>query len=390
MKRLGILGSTGSIGRNCLSVIEELPGQFRVVSLTAGENVNLMAEQVVAVRPDFVSMAHEKAANSLRKRLKEAGCHPLPEIAHGPEGMKQASTLAEVDLVISSTVGVFGLPATYAALLSGKQVALANKEVLVSAGKLITEAAKERNLELLPVDSEHNGVHQCLRAGRREEACRLVLTASGGPFLHTPLEQLPTMSVERALDHPTWKMGNRITIDSATMMNKGFEVIEACWLFGFSPQQVKVKIHPQSTVHSLVEFVDGSILAQLSATDMKIPIRYALSYPKRVASNNHAFDWGSLSVLQFSEPDTNRFPCLRLAYQAMEQGDSYPCALNAADEVAVAAFLERKIPFGAISRIVGDVLQNVASRQFSGIEDVLDHDQLARARAREMLSRYRN
>ena len=390
MKRLGILGSTGSIGRSCLGVVAELPERFRVVSLTAGENVSLMAKQVMSVQPDFVCMAHEKAANCLHESLKKAGCHPLPEISHGPEGMKQASTLAEVDLVISSTVGVAGLPATYAALQAGKQVALANKEVLVSAGELVTAAAREHAMELLPVDSEHNGVHQCLRAGRRAEVSRLVLTASGGPFLNTPLGQLQTASVEQALQHPTWRMGNRITIDSATMMNKGFEVIEACWLFGFSPQQVQVKIHPQSTVHSLVEFVDGSILAQLSSTDMKIPIQYALSYPERVASNNHAFDWGSLSVLQFSEPDTKRFPCLRLAYRAMEQGGSAPCTLNAADEVAVAAFLERKIPFGAISRMVEDVLQNVAPRKFSGIEDVLEHDQLARARARERLSRYRN
>ena len=241
-----------------------------MVSMTAGENVERMAEQVLAAKPSFVSMASEKAAHRLRERLTELGCRPLPEIAFGPEGMKQAATLPEVDLVISSTVGVHGLPATYAALCAGKQLALANKEVLVVAGEMVAEAARARSIELLPVDSEHNGVHQCLRAGRREEVRRLVLTASGGPFWRASAEEIAQASVADALRHPTWKMGDRITIDSATLMNKGFEVIEARWLFGFSPGQIHVKIHPQSTVHSLVEFVDGSILAPLSVTDMRI------------------------------------------------------------------------------------------------------------------------
>ena len=388
MKNLGILGSTGSIGRNCLKVVADFPERFQVVSLTAGENAELMAQQVLEARPAFVSMATEKAANRLRSLLRQAGCNGVPEISYGPEAMKKATTLPEVDLVLSSTVGVAGLPATYEALLAGKQVALANKEVLVAAGELVTAAARARAIELLPVDSEHNGVHQCLRAGRKEEARGLVLTASGGPFLRTPPEEIEKATVEQALQHPTWKMGSRITIDSATMMNKGFEVIEACWLFGFSPSQVKVKVHPQSTVHSLVEFVDGSILAQISVTDMRIPILYALTYPERMASNNHLFDWGSLQVLEFCEPDMERFPCLKLAYQAMESGGSYPCALNAADEVAVAAFLDRKIPFGAISRLIGDVLQAVPGRKFNNMEDVLDHDRHCRERARDLLARH--
>jgi len=390
MKRIGILGSTGSVGRTCLQVVAEQPDKFQVVSLTAGKNAALMAEQVLAFRPAFVSMATEAAAHQLRQYLQQAGCRSLPEIGFGPEGMKTAATLPELDLVLSSTVGIAGLPATYEALRAGKQVALANKEVLVAAGELVTAAARQHAIELLPVDSEHNGVHQCLRAGKKEEAKRLVLTASGGPFWRTPAEQLEKATVEEALRHPTWQMGNRITIDSATLMNKGFEVIEACWLFGFSPRQIQVKIHPQSTVHSLVEFVDGSILAQLSITNMRVPIQYALSYPERMASNNHEFDWAGLSSLQFYEPDRSRFPCLRLAYEAIEQGGAYPCALNAADEVAVGAFLERKIPFGAIPRLIEDILQSVPPRKLESIEDVLEHDSLCRTLSRERLPRYEN
>ncbi|MBI3895495.1 MAG: 1-deoxy-D-xylulose-5-phosphate reductoisomerase [Acidobacteria bacterium] len=390
MKRLGILGSTGSIGRSCLHVVAHDQDRFQVVSLAAGENVSRMAKQVQALRPIFVSMGTEKAANQLLECLREANCSPLPEIAFGPEGMKKAATLPEVDMVVSSTVGVAGLPATYEALRGGKQIALANKETLVAAGELVTAMAQERQTELLPVDSEHSGVHQCLRAGKHGEVRRLVLTASGGPFLRTPMKQFDRVTVEEALQHPTWKMGNRITIDSATLMNKGLEVIEARWLFGFSPRQIQVKVHPQSTVHSLVEFVDGSILAQLSITDMRLPIQYALSYPERIASNNHGFDWERLSVLEFCDPDTERFPCLKLAYEALEQGSSYPCVLNAADEVAVAAFLEHRISFGVIPGLIREVLEKVPSRQFRNIEDVLEHDELCRARTRELLARYEN
>lgn len=385
MKQLGILGSTGSIGRSCLQIVAECPHRYRVVSMTAGENVDRMAEQVMAFRPLFVSMGNERAANLLHKRLKELGCESVPVIAFGPEGMKQAATLPEVNLVLSATVGVVGLPATYEALLAGKQVALANKEVLVAAGDLITTAARQHSIELLPVDSEHNGVHQCLRAGRREEVKRVVLTASGGPFLRTPVKELDKVTVEQALRHPTWQMGNRITIDSATLMNKGFEVIEARWLFGFSPKQIRVKIHPQSTVHSLIEFVDGSILAQLSITDMRVPIQYALSYPERVASNSHGFDWNQLRLLEFSEPDMERFPCLRFAYDVLEQGGGYPCALNALDEVAVEAFLQRRIPFSMIPRLIQDVLDGLLPTRFENMEEVLEHDRFVREKARERL-----
>ncbi|MBI4442336.1 MAG: 1-deoxy-D-xylulose-5-phosphate reductoisomerase [Acidobacteria bacterium] len=390
MKRIAILGSTGSIGRSCLQVVAEWPEQFRIVSLTAGQNVALMAEQIQTFRPAFVSMATVQAADLLHKRLKELGCAGSPQIAYGAEGMKTAATLPDVDLVLSSTVGVAGLPATYEAIRSGKQVALANKEVLVAAGELVTQAAREQGIELLPVDSEHNGVHQCLRAGTKQEAKRLVLTASGGPFWQTPAEEMEKVTVEQALRHPTWRMGDRISIDSATMMNKGFEVIEACWLFGFSPSQVAVKIHPQSTVHSLVEFVDGSILAQLSVTDMRVPIQYALFYPDRIASRNNGFRWEQLSQLQFFDPDTRRFPCLQLAYEAIARGGSYSCALNAADEVAVASFLERKIPFSAIPKVIEDVLNGVPVSRIQNIEDVLEYDQLCRAQACRRLVRYAN
>ena len=369
-------------------MVADAPERYQVVSLAAGENVFLMAEQVRRFRPQFVSMASEQAASSLCQELRSAGGPPIPEIGFGRSGMEQAATLPDAEMILSATVGIAGLPATYAAIVAGKQLALANKEVLVAAGELVTAAARRSGVELLPVDSEHNGVHQCLRAGRREEVRRLVLTASGGPFLRTPAEQLETVSVEAALNHPTWRMGERITIDSATLMNKGFEVIEARWLFGLAPDQIQVKVHPQSTVHSMVEFVDGSVLAQLSVTDMRVPIQYALSYPERIASNEYAFDWGKLSMLEFLEPDTRRFPCLRLAYDAVRQGRSYPCALNAADEVAVGAFLERKISFGTIPRVIEETLSAVAPAAFRSIDDVLEHDRSCRQQAAQLLHCY--
>ena len=390
MKRIAILGSTGSIGKSCLSIVRDESERYGVASLAGGENVATMAEQVREFQPAFVSMANEKAADTLCKELRSNGTTRIPEIAYGPEAIKQAATLPEADVVLSAAVGVAGLPATYAALDAGKQMALANKEVLVVAGELVTALAKKRGIELLPVDSEHNGVHQCLRAGRRQEAVKLILTASGGPFRTVPAGAIENATVEQALNHPTWRMGNRITIDSATLMNKGFEIIEAHWLFGFAPDQMGVKVHPQSTVHSLVEFVDGSVIAQLSVTDMRVPIQYALSYPERLASNARGFDWGGLRSLEFSEPDTDRFPCLRLAYEALRAGASYPCALNAADEIAVAAFLERRISFGAIPRLVEDLLSSSPGRQLKSMEDVLEYDRLCRERAAQLLARHQN
>jgi 1-deoxy-D-xylulose-5-phosphate reductoisomerase len=297
--------------------------------------------------------------------------------------MMAVGTHAAADIVVSAAVGVVGLPATYAAVKLGKSVALSNKEVLVAAGELVMSAAQHAGQELLPVDSEHNAVHQCLRGGLRGEVRRLVLTASGGPFRKTPLAALASVTPEQALAHPNWRMGNRISIDSATMMNKGFEVIEARWLFGVRPEQVDVVVHAQSTVHSMVEFVDGSVLAQLGPTDMRMPIQYALTYPERVASNQVALDWSKLKRLDFTKVSTRRFPCLRLAREAMKKGGALPCALNAADEIAVAAFLERRLPFLGIPEVIERVLARTPRMKFASMDDVLAADTEARRVATE-------
>jgi len=319
--------------------------------------------------------------------LRGTGISPLPAIHHGREGLLAVGTHTRADIVVSAAVGVVGLEATYEAVKLGKTVALSNKEVLVAAGELVMAAAKKAGRELLPVDSEHNAVHQCLRGGTPGEVRRLVLTASGGPFRKTPLASLESVSPEQALAHPNWKMGNRITIDSATMMNKGFEVIEARWLFGVRPDQIDVVIHPQSTVHSMVEFADGSILAQLGPTDMRMPIQYALTYPERVSSNQVALDWGKLRRLDFAKVSTRRFPCLRLAREAMKKGGALPCALNAADEVAVAAFLERRLPFLGIAEVIERVLARTPRTRFEKMDDVLAADAEARRRATEEVNR---
>jgi 1-deoxy-D-xylulose-5-phosphate reductoisomerase len=319
--------------------------------------------------------------------LREKGIARLPEIHHGGEGMLAVGTHPKADVVVSAAVGVVGLEATYEAVKLGKTVALSNKEVLVAAGELVMAAAKKAGRELLPVDSEHNAVHQCLRGGTHGEVRRLVLTASGGPFRKTPLAALANVTTEQALAHPNWRMGNRITIDSATMMNKGFEIIEARWLFGMRPDQIDVVVHPQSTIHSMVEFVDGSVLAQLGPTDMRMPIQYALTYPERVASNRVAVDWSKLKRLDFQKASTRRFPCLRLAQEAMKKGGALPCALNAADEIAVAAFLERRLPFLGIPEVIERVLGRTPRARFEKMEDVLTADAEARRMAREEVER---
>ena len=383
MKQLAILGSTGSIGRQCLSVVEALPGRFGVVSLAAGANLDELVGQVDRHCPEVVSVADAQLADELSRKLKEKGIVKLPEIHHGREGMLAAGTHAQADIVVSAAVGVVGLEATYEAVKLGKTVALSNKEVLVAAGELVMAAAKKAGRELLPVDSEHNAVHQCLRGGTHCEVRRLVLTASGGPFRKTPLAKLKNVTTEQALAHPNWRMGNRITIDSATMMNKGFEVIEARWLFGMRSDQIDVVIHPQSTIHSMVEFVDGSVLAQLGPTDMRMPIQYALTYPERAASNQIALDWTKLKRLDFEKASTRRFPCLRLAREAMKKGGALPCALNAADEVAVAAFLEKRLPYLGIAEVIERVLERTPRVSFTKMDDVLTADLEARRMARE-------
>jgi len=385
MKHIAILGSTGSIGRSTLSVVESYPDRFHVVSLAAGNNLEAAFEQAQRWKPRVLSVATEQNADIVRRRLKSSGNAEV-EVVYGSPGSVRVATHPEADFVVSAIVGVAGLEATYEAVKAGKTLGLANKECLVAAGELITAEARRQGKPLLPIDSEHNAVHQCLRGGRMEEVDRIWLTASGGPFLKTPAEQFSSITVEQALNHPTWKMGRRITIDSATLMNKGFEVIEACRLFNLPPRQVEVLVHPQSTIHSMVEFVDGSILAQFSVTDMRLPILYALTYPERIHSDLR-FPVMDLRHLDFCAPDMNKFPCLRLAYEAAEAGGTKPIALNAADEVAVAAFLEEKIGFTQIPVIISKVLVETQSRKIESIKEVLASDAEARQRAREHVER---
>jgi 1-deoxy-D-xylulose-5-phosphate reductoisomerase len=381
MKRIAILGSTGSIGRSTLSVAEAYPERFQIMTLAAGSNLEAAVEQAMRWRPRVISMAAEADADALRSRLKNEKLGEI-EVVHGAAGAVRVATHADVDFVVSAIVGVAGLEATYEAVRTGKVVGLANKECLVAAGELITAEARKQGKPLLPIDSEHNAVHQCLRGGRMEEVERVWLTASGGPFLNTPPANFDSITVEQALNHPTWKMGRRITIDSATLMNKGFEVIEACRLFHMPPGKVEVIVHPQSTIHSMVEFVDGSILAQFSVTDMRLPILYALTYPERIQSDMR-FAVSDLRHLDFCPPDLKKFPCLRLAYEAAEAGGAKTVALNAADEVAVAAFLEGSIGFNDIPRVIEDVLAATNSAKPESIAKVLEVDAEARRYAQQ-------
>jgi 1-deoxy-D-xylulose-5-phosphate reductoisomerase len=390
VKRLSILGSTGSIGRQCLKVVDSLPGRFEVVAIAAGSNVELATEQAIKYRPKAVSVATCKGAKELRERLSEAKLTEMPEILCGSEGMERVATHPDAETVLSAAVGVVGLPATYKAVQQGKNLALANKEVLVAAGELVMAEAERQKRAVLPVDSEHNAIHQCLRAGEPREVKKLILTASGGPFRKTPASKLKGVTPEQALAHPNWKMGKRITTDSATLMNKGFEVIEARWLFAVRPEQIDVVIHPQSTIHSMVEFVDGSILAQLGPTDMRMPIQYALTYPERVASSGFALDWRSLKKLDFEPVPLKKFPCLKLAKQAMEAGGAAPCALNAADEEGVAAFLQGRLAFTGIAEVIGMVLERMPGIALHGMDDVLNADREARRIAREEIAKRKN
>lgn len=383
MKRLAILGSTGSIGQSTLSVVEQFPERYAVASLAAGRNVDETFAQAARWRPRLVSLATEEQAGQLTSRLRQEGISGV-EVVWGSEGAVACSTLPDADFVVSAIVGVAGLEATHAAILAGKPVGLANKECMVAAGEILTEAARERNVAILPIDSEHNAVHQCMRVGAHGEVKTIWLTASGGPFRQTPLEEFASITPEQALKHPTWVMGRRITIDSATMLNKGLEVIEACRLFDVRPSKVRVTVHPQSTVHSLVEYVDGSILAQISVTDMRLPILYALAYPERPASSL-TFDLAALRHLDFEEPDFERFPCLRLAFEAAEKGGAHCIALNAADEVAVEAFLERRIPFRGIPDTIERVLASTPEAHPATIAEVLAEDRQARQRAAQLI-----
>ncbi len=389
MRRLTLLGSTGSIGTSTLDVVRQRRDRYAVHALVAGRNVELLSRQIVEFRPAVAVVATEADRLSLMHKLRETWLPEAewPQLEFGDRARVAAAIAPETDFVLSAIVGVAGLEATYEAVRHRKTIGLANKEVLVTSGALILEAARQAGTELIPVDSEHNGAHQCLRAGRRSDVVRLYLTASGGPFRETPAERLKTVTPEEALNHPTWKMGPRITIDSATLMNKGFEVIEACWLFGFKPDEVTVVVHPQSSVHAMVEYADGSIIAQISATDMRMPIQYAMTYPDRAEAPVPRLDWSQPRNWSFGPPDFDKFPLLRLSYQAQESGGSATCTLNAADEIAVEAFLHREISFPAIAQVVEETLNRVPVRPPRSIGEVLAIDRESREVARSLIHR---
>src|SRR5271155_2273418 len=381
---LTLLGSTGSIGKSTLDVVESWPNRFGIYALVAGRNVELLARQIAQFRPRFAVVADVASLEKLRKLLKEQGTH-IPELGEGSAARIAAAAAPEAGFVMSAIVGVEGLEATYEAVRLGKRVGLANKEVLVAGGKLVTEAMLASGAELIPVDSEHNGAHQCFRAGLRGEVSKLILTASGGPFRETPVADLAQVTPKQALNHPTWKMGPRITIDSATLMNKGFEVIEACWLFNLQPKDVEVVVHPQSKVHAMVEFNDGSVIAQISATDMRMPIQYALTYPERAKAPVPRLDWSQSARWSFDPPDYNKFPLLKLAFDAHVAGGSATATLNAADEIAVEAFLAGRIPFPAIAAVVAETLECVPVRSLNSVAEVLDIDRVSRETARRVI-----
>ncbi|HJR06185.1 MAG TPA: 1-deoxy-D-xylulose-5-phosphate reductoisomerase [Pyrinomonadaceae bacterium] len=383
---ISILGSTGSIGVNTLRVVDAFADDFQIVALAAGRNTAKLAEQIARYRPELVSVETEESAAELRAELRRTETPAPPRILSGEAGLVEVATHERAACVVSATVGAVGFVPTLRALEAGKRVALANKETLVIAGELMTRAAEKSGAELLPVDSEHNALHQCLRGERREEVRRLVLTASGGPFRTKTLREMDEATVEEAMRHPTWEMGAKITIDSATLMNKGLEVIEARWLFGFEADRIDVVVHPESIVHSMIELVDGSVIAQLGVTDMRHAIQYALTYPQRRACQLPALDLTRMSALHFDAPDTEHFPCLALAYRALRAGGTMPAALNAANEVAVGAFLEERIRLTDIPRVIEGVLERHATRPVTDLDTVLETDAWARASASEEIA----
>ncbi len=381
MKRLTILGSTGSIGTQAIDVIASRPGEFRVVALAAGRNVTRLAEQAQALRPELVVVSDEDAA-----RRVTSGLPAGTRVAFGRDGLIEAARHPEAELVLCGLVGALGIEPAYAAVDAGKDIALANKEALVAAGEFVVARARETGALILPVDSEHNALHQCLRGENPAEIKTLWLTASGGPFLGFSREALALATPEQALKHPTWVMGPKVTIDSATLMNKGLEVIEARWLFDVGPERIRVVVHPGSVVHSLVEFVDGSFKAQLGVTDMRHPIQYALTYPKRVPSTLMPFDLVAAGPLQFAAPDTERFPCLPLAYEALARGGAAPAVANAANEVAVAAFLAGRAGFLDIPATIRGALDRHGEAAAATLDDILAADRLARKTAADLLA----
>jgi len=387
MKSISILGSTGSIGRSTLSVVESLEDKFVISALAAGRDLEGLVQQVKRFRPRLVSVSSESDIPELKAKLNGADVAPCPEILSGERGLVAVATLDGVDTVVSATVGAVGFLPTYKALELGRRVCLANKETLVMSGELMTRVARESGAELLPVDSEHNALHQCMRGEVAGEIKRLILTASGGPFRNASIDSMRAATVEQALAHPTWQMGSKITIDSATLMNKGLEVIEAGWLFGFGPEKISVTVHPQSIVHSMIEMIDGSIIAQLGITDMRLMIQYALTYPDRLPTDLPALGFDKLAKLEFFEPDFERFPCLKLAYDAMSEGGTMPAAMSAANEVAVAAFLEKQIGFMEIPATISATMEAHQKRPCTSIEAVLEADRWARSYSGAYVSR---
>ena len=383
MKKLSILGSTGSIGVSTLELVAAHPDRFGVVALTAGSNLELLAQQVEQFSPQLVAVLNEELASRLRGML--AGSGRRPEILAGVPGMIAAATAADADMVVAAIVGAAGLVPTAAAIKAGKDVALANKETLVTAGHLIMAMVATHNVKLFPVDSEHSAVFQSIEGHRSEDISKIILTASGGPFRNTPLEKLASVTVADALNHPNWSMGRKITIDSATMMNKGLEVIEARWLFDAPATKIGVNIHPQSIIHSMVEYVDGCVIAQLGMPDMKAPIAYALSYPERVSTGVKPLDLTDFSGLTFFKPDLAKFRCLQLAYDALAAGESMPAVMNAANEVAVDAFLQGRIGFTDIARVIEQTMTVHQPHRLPSIDEVLHVDRWSREKTRELL-----
>lgn len=387
MQKVAILGSTGSIGRNTLDVVDRLAPRFQVIAISGGTNIELIAEQIACYKPEIVSVATDQHAKELIERLQGLNVG-MPTIKTGMEGMLAVATHPEAEIVVSATVGALGLLPTYKAIELGRRVAIANKEPLVMAGQLMQKCAQENEAEILPVDSEHNALHQCLRGERSSEVVRLILTASGGPFRNATLEEMQQATVAQAIKHPTWQMGAKITIDSATMMNKGLEVIEAHWLFGFTADQIDIVIHPQSVVHSMIELVDGSFLAQMGLTDMRLPIQYAMTYPDRLVLDLPRLNLTNLQKLEFFAPDESRFPAITLAYKALRLGGIAPTVLNAANEVAVARFLDGSIGFMDIPRVIDNALSSCEKQgvgNLSSIEDALTADAKTRLWAEDFI-----
>lgn len=383
MENISILGSTGSIGRSTLDVVDKSGGKFNVRGLAAGRNLDLLCRQVEKFKPKIVSLEKKEDADEFRRNCKEYALR----ITYGQEGAEEVARFEENDIIVSAITGINGLRPTLAAVKAGKRVALANKESMVVAGPLIQETLRKSGAQIIPVDSEHSGIFQCLAKERIEDVKKVILTASGGPFLQTSIEKMKNKTREEALNHPRWNMGEKVTIDSATLMNKGLELIEARWLFGLLPEKLGILIHPQSIVHSLVEMRDGSVLAQLSPTDMKVPIQYALTYPRREEALLPSLDLSQIKVLEFYKVDVKKFPLVKLARQVLEEGESFSVTLNTANEVAVEMFLKRRIKFSDIADVVAEIVENHKKRKIESLDDIFEVDRETRQQTRNLLKK---